>query len=276
MGGVVLGGTLMIDSLVIEPRSIEVKEVRIPLNGLAQEFDGFTICQITDVHHSALVSRAYVKRVVEMAGRLRPDLVVLTGDYIDEGREYMAPVMDTLSELKGRFPTAAVLGNHDYFIDWKYSAEIIRFKGINLLLNTHIVLESEGAKLCIAGVKDYLEDRPDVRAAFSGAPEDATRILLCHHPDFAEYLPPDERVDLVLSGHTHGGQVRIPFTGYAPMVPSSFGQKYSGGIVRLDRNGGPDGTSGTVVYVSRGVGTALLPVRFNCSPELTLIRLESV
>ena len=105
-----------------------------------------------------------------------------------------------------------------------------------------------------------------MKKAFKGVHESIPRVLLTHHPDHCERLPHDERIDLVLSGHTHGGQIRLPF--YAPILPSNYGQKYSGGFVRLAN------PAGALAYVSRGIGMAMLPIRFNCPPELTLIRLE--
>jgi predicted MPP superfamily phosphohydrolase len=105
-------------------------------------------------------------------------------------------------------------------------------------------------------VADFLEDTltPEALRVDPSIP----RILLSHHPDYAEALPANERIDLVISGHTHGGQVRLPF-GLAPVLPSSYGQKYSGGLVKLDR--------ATQVYVSRGIGVSMIPVRFNCPPS---------
>jgi len=274
-GGIVLGGALMVDSFVVEPRKIKVEDVTIGIEGLGPELDGFTICQVTDVHHGVFVGRSYVDEVVDRVRAMAPDLVALTGDYIDDGRSYMVPVIERLATLEGRYGTLAVLGNHDYFIEWRYSADVIRSHGIRLLTNEHVVIEKGGARLCVGGTRDYFEDVPDVRKTFEGAPAGAPRVLLCHHPDYAEFLPPDVRVDLMLSGHTHGGQIRVPFTGYAPVVPSHFGQKYAGGLVTLPARG-PEGMPPTRVYVSRGVGMALIPVRFNCPPELTLLRLRSV
>lgn len=143
--------------------------------------------------------------------------------------------------------------------------KVIRSYGIPLLENRHAIIESGGGALCVAGIKDYLEDFPDAEAALRGVDKETPRILLAHHPDYAEHLPEGVRVGLVLSGHTHGGQVRGPFS-YAPVLPSEFGQKYSGGLVTLT---GRD----TRVYVSRGLGVVGIPVRIHCPPELTLIRL---
>lgn len=265
-GGLLLGGGLMLEGFVVEPRMFETAATAIKIKGLPKPFEGFTICQITDVHHSPVVSIEYIRKVVEEANRLRPDLMVLTGDYIDTGRKYMAPALEAFEGLKSKFGTLAILGNHDYMHGHGYAEDVLASKRIPLLKNSHACIESNGSALCVGGVTDLLEDRPDAKEALKGVDPAVPRILLSHHPDYAEELPKDVRVDLVLSGHTHGGQVRLPF-GLAPVVPSRYGQKYSGGLVRLK--------SGTQVYVSRGIGVSMIPVRLNCPPELTLIKLAA-
>lgn len=265
-GGLLLGSALMVDGFLLEPREFRVEEVPVKIRGLSPEFDGFTICQVTDVHHSPFVRLGYLERVVEKANSLKPDLTVLTGDYIDDAREYVAPAIKALSGLKAERGLLSILGNHDHFTGKAHTVEAIRSHGIPLLENSHSLIESGRGILCVAGVKDYLEDFPDAKAALRGVDNDIPRILLSHHPDYAESLPGDERVDLVVSGHTHGGQIRAPFS-YAPVLPSAYGQKYSGGLVTLKKRE-------TQVYVSRGVGVVMIPVRINCPPELTLIRLS--
>ncbi|MBI1912203.1 MAG: metallophosphoesterase [Deltaproteobacteria bacterium] len=261
--GVLLGGALMLEGFVIEPRKIKVEEVPVKIKGLAPEFNNFTICQITDIHHSPIVGLEYIDNVVKTANNLKPDLTVLTGDYIDEEKKYMEPVIKSLSSLKAKHGIISILGNHDHFIGKEYAAKVIESHNIPLLENAHRLIEKGGSALCIAGVKDFWEDSPDIALALKGVDREIPRVVLSHHPDYSEFVSKQERVDLVLSGHTHGGQVRLPF-GYAPIVPSSYGQKYSGGLVQ-------NGESQT--YVSRGVGVVMIPVRINCPPELTLIRL---
>lgn len=257
----------MVDGFVLEPRELKVEKVDVRIRGLSTEFDGFTVCQVTDVHHSPFVRLGYIERVVEKANSLKPDLTVLTGDYIDDTSEYIAPAIKALSGLKARRGLLSVLGNHDHFTGKARTVEALRSHGIPLLENGHTLIESGGSALCVAGVRDYLEDFPDAASAMKGVDKEIPRILLSHHPDYAEHLPGDERVDLVISGHTHGGQIRAPFS-YAPVLPSAYGQKYSGGLVALE---GRD----TLVYVSRGVGVVGIPARINCPPELTLIRLTA-
>lgn len=265
-GSMLLGGAMLLEGFVVEPRMVDIVETTVRIKGLPPGFIGFRVCQITDIHHSPVISLDYIRSVVEEANRLAPDLVVLTGDYIDTGKKYMAPAIEALSRLKAAHGTVAILGNHDHFIGRGYAEDVIGSHKIPLLRNSHIYLESKGSTLCIAGVADLLEDTPDAKEALKGVDPAIPRLLLSHHPDYAETLPPDERIDLVISGHTHGGQVRLPF-GPAPVVPSKYGQKYSGGLVDLE--------GGRQVYVSRGIGTSMIPVRFNCPPELTLIKLAA-
>lgn len=266
--GLLFGGVALIDGVFLEPRGLKVEDVEVGIRGLPSPFEGFTICQITDIHHSSIVPLDFVVHSVEVANSLNPDLTVLTGDYIDMEKRYMAPVFKALSTLRARHGVISILGNHDYFIGKEYSKEVIRSSRIPLLENSHLLIEKGNGALCVAGVLDFLEDTPDAAAALKGVDKDIPRILLAHHPDFSEHLPKDERIDLVLSGHTHGGQVRLPY-GIAPIVPSRYGQKYSGGLVMLDRR------EGTKVYVSRGVGVVTIPVRLNCPPEITRITLRS-
>jgi len=206
-GGLILGGAVMLDGFVLEPKDIEVQRVDIRIPRLPPAFNGFTICQLTDIHHSPVVGLKYINKVVDKANSLSPDLVALTGDYIDDERKYAAPAIEALARLKARHGVVSILGNHDYFIGESYSREVIRQSRIPLLQNSHIMIRSGGDTLCIAGTRDYLEDKPDARASLKGVPLQVPRVLLSHHPDYSEYLPLDEKVDLVLSGHTHGGQI---------------------------------------------------------------------
>ena len=266
--GIIFGGAALLDGFVIEPKHLVVEAMEIPVEGLPRAFDGFSICQVSDVHHSPFVGLGYIERVVEKANSLAPDLVALTGDYIETDKEYMAPAIKALGNLRARHGTVAVLGNHDYFIGRDFTRDVITSNGITLLENSQRIIEMGGGALCIAGTEDLLEGAPDAGTSLEGVPQEVPRVLLTHHPDYCEELPEDLRVDVVLAGHTHGGQVRIPFS-IAPIVPSRYGQKYSGGLVTLGKGKNP-----ARVYVSRGVGVVTVPVRFNCPPEITLIRLK--
>lgn len=266
-GGAIFCGALAFDSVFVETIRIRVEETVIRIAGLPPDFEGFKICQLTDIHHGMAFDIEYLARCVRQANELAPDLFVLTGDYVESDKRYFPEVVKTLAGLEAKHGAFAILGNHDYYAGAEAAADVFKANGIPLLANRHIVITSGGAKICLAGVKDFVEDSADAAAALKGAPIDAPVILLSHNPDYAESLPLRQRIDLVISGHTHGGQVRLPFSTFAPFVPSLYGQKYTGGLVRLG--------SGTQVYVSRGIGAAILPMRFNCPPELALLRLTA-
>lgn len=269
VGGLALAGgggvALLANSRYYAPRRIVVEEVSVPIEGLSSEFDGFKICQITDIHHGYHVEMEFIDKALEVALRLNPDIYALTGDYASYKTEFADAVIKRLAMLRATYRTVAVLGNHDHWVGWhRHVPALIRKNGIGLLNNTHIILEKGKGRLCIAGVDDLRIGRPDLGKALFGVPADVPRVLLSHNPDLADEKIGEERVDLMISGHTHGGQIRLPFSMYAPYTNSRYGQKYIGGLVK---------TGSTQVYVSRGLGTITIPVRFNCPPEITLLRL---
>lgn len=263
-GAAVIGAAgLITDSIFYEPRHIIVEKRVVALKGLPDAFEGFKICQITDVHHSLFISLDFVRCVVEMANGLKPDLMVLTGDYVDDSPKYIVPAVTALSRLQSPYGVLSILGNHDHMAGAELTKEVLRKCSVPVITNSHRLIEKAGKTICVAGVDDLLEGAQDLKAALEGVPVDIPRILLSHNPDYAETMPKNERVDLVLAGHTHGGQIRLPFS-IAPVTMSRYGQKYTGGLVKLAH---------TQVYVSRGIGVVGLPIRFNCPPEITLITL---
>ncbi|MBI5048225.1 MAG: metallophosphoesterase [Deltaproteobacteria bacterium] len=251
------------DGIFFEPRHVIVEKKTVAINNLPDGFEGFKICQITDVHHSSFVGLGFIEKVVDKANSLKPDLVVLTGDYIDGSRKYIMPAVSALCKLNAPYGALAVLGNHDHWEDAELTKDGFSKYHIPVITNEHRFIEIKDSAICIAGVGDFMEGTQDLKAAFHGVSHDIPRILLSHNPDYAEVMPETERVDLVLSGHTHGGQIKIPFS-IAPVTMSRYGQKYIGGLVKL---------ATTQVYVSRGIGVVGLPIRFNCPPELTLLTL---
>lgn len=263
-GAIAMGAAgLVADGLLLEPRHVVVERKTIAINDLPDAFDGFRICQITDVHHGPFTGLGFIKEVVEKVNSLNPGLVVLTGDYVDHSSKYIVPAVSALCRLKSSNGVLAVLGNHDHWMDANLTQEVFNRYNVPVITNSHKLIEIKDKAICVAGVGDLMEDSQDLKAAFYGVPADIPRILLSHNPDYAESMPASERVDLVLAGHTHGGQVRMPFS-IAPITMSMYGQKYAGGLVR---------SASGQVYVSRGIGVVGLPVRFNCPPEITIITL---
>lgn len=265
-------------SVGIEPRALQVTRRQFGVRGLPKTLDRLTIAQVTDVHLGPWISLAYVREAVEKTNALGVDLICLTGDYVHQDPAYIRPSIAALSRLTSRIGMLAVLGNHDHWEGRERSVAALREFQIPLIDNTRMILTPDrrivpathGVEdgLCIAGVGDYWEDDQDYAAALGDLPAAMPRILLSHNPDVAEdrdFVEPKWRVDLMLCGHTHGGQVRLPGMG-TPVVPSRYGQKYAQGLVA-----GPT----CPVFICRGIGMSLMPVRFGVPPEIAVIELRS-
>jgi uncharacterized protein len=248
----------------LEAKWCRLRRATVTLPNLPRPFEGTTVAFLSDVHHGPFVPRSYVRSIVAMTNALKPDLVLLGGDYCHHGPQYIAPVHEDLGKLEARLGRFAVLGNHDHWDGYKESVEGLEAAGIPLLRNSGVWVEKGSDRLRIGGVGDLWCDKPDVAKALGDATERDASIVLSHNPDVAETLR-DPRVGLMLSGHTHGGQVVVPFYG-APCVPSAYGQKYLHGLVQ-----GPS----CDVFISRGVGTISPPVRLFCRPEVVLLTLTS-
>lgn len=248
----------------IEPRRLKVYRPTVEIPGLPQAFDGLRLAQLTDVHHGPAVGLEYVEQAVELANGLEPDVIALTGDYISVSSAFTAPCMGALGSLRAPLGVHGVLGNHDHWHDPDVTRDEMACAGIIELTNEGRWIERQGQGLYLAGVGDLWEDNQRLEQALERVPHDAAAILLSHNPDYNEHMD-DRRVKLMLAGHTHGGQVRLPLVG-APIHPSDYGQKYLAGIVK-------DGWK--QVYVSRGVGVVGPPVRFRCRPEVTLLTLKA-
>jgi uncharacterized protein len=257
--GTALGGAW---SVLVEPHWLELSRTVVPVRRLPDEFVGFTIGLVSDTHLGPFVRRSMIRSAVDALNDASPDLVVLAGDYVLHSPEFIEPCMEELSRIRGR--VVAVLGNHDHWEDADLTSTLLEeIVGAELLRNRGTWIERGDSTLRIWGVGDLWEDDQILDGV---RPEgyDGPLILISHNPDYAEVIPRGT-ADLILSGHTHGGQVVLPFIG-APMLPSYYGQKYRAGLVW---------NSGTAVYVSRGIGMGSPPIRLNCRPELPLIELAA-
>lgn len=265
-------------AFAIEPYSVEVVQVEVQLRGLPASLDGLTILHLSDPHLGLRPGVANLARAVEIAREVSPDLVLLTGDFVSSQPADLDRGLEALSSLRARYGVFAILGNHDVRTDAAWVAANLSRSGIRVLRDERVPLEVNGTRLWLVGMEDtgYVSRSLDrfrarwerkvgvLSRILEGIPEDEARLLVVHNPDFSEILP-DGRVDLVLAGHTHGGQVRLPLLG-ALWIPSAFGQRFAGGLVKGER---------TTVYVTRGLGTITLPVRFLCRPEITVLRLRA-
>ena len=235
---------------------------RIWLSDLPEEFRGFRILQLTDIHHSLFVPLDQVAAVVELSNRLKPDLVALTGDFVTYSRSSIEPVAEILGGLRARSGVVAVLGNHDFRVGADAVERALRRHRIQVLRNRHRSVQRRGATLYMAGVDDYGYGA-DLGRAMCGIPGDASTILLAHNPRMVTAAA-CRGIALVLSGHTHGGQVNFPL----------LGTVYGRSPEQMRFKMGWDRLGGTQIYVSRGIGTIVLPVRWRCPAEVPLLELE--
>lgn len=244
-----------------EPYMLTIEHKRIQLHRLPKTFDGFRVVQLSDVHHGPFSNPEQIERAVETANRLKPDIIALTGDYISKERHYAAPCAEMLGKLKARYGVYAVLGNHDHWVDAALVTDLFRAEGINVLVNEGMRFEKDGAAFWLAGVDDSMVGLEDISLALAGARKDEMKLLLAHNPIILRRAV-RASVDLVLSGHTHGGQVAIRGE-RASARPSKRVLK------GLWRQGN------TQIYVNRGLGTVVLPIRYGCPPEISLLELRS-
>lgn len=235
----------------------------VTMNGLSPAFEGFRIALLSDIHHSPWIPTTYIRQVVDLTNSLRPNLIALTGDFVDNGKKWVPGCMRELSRLRAPSGVFAVLGNHDHH---QRTAPVVRqglaSAGIGDLTNVGHDIFRGGESLRIGGTGDYWREKQLLDYPLAGIRRPQSVVLLQHNPDYVERID-DDRIGLVLSGHTHGGQCILPLIG-PPILPSRHGQKYASGLCQ-----GPLAQ----VFVTRGVGTTFPPVRFGCPPEVALLTL---
>jgi len=260
------------DAVVLEPNHPKLTKVEIALARLPAALDGFTIAQLSDFHYDPFFSVIPLRAAIEIVNQAHPDLVVLTGDFVTVGmfakipdpkaaRE-AEPCAQLLGGLRSRLGSLAVLGNHDLGADPNLVTDALQSQGIRVLRNRPRVIEQGGARLWFCGL-DSLDGTPRIDLGLSGIPSGEPVIVLVHEPDFADESC-RHPVDLQLSGHSHGGQIWIPGIG-APWLPR-FARKYPRGQYRV---------GAMPLYTNIGIGTINVPVRWNCTPEVTLVTLRA-
>ncbi len=259
-----LGATAMAGTCYgfFEAGWIEVSETTLPLPGLPATFRGTRVVFLTDIHHGPYTDLAYVQNIVRTTNLLEPDLILLGGDYSLRDAKYIAPCLDMLGNLRAPMGVFGVMGNHDAWHGLQQTKDGLRHAGIHELSNDCQIFERGGDRFVLAGVEDLWTGVPHIGDALRTARRDDPVLLLAHNPDYCETLK-DRRVGLVLSGHTHGGQMVFP-GGIAPFVPSWYGDKYLRGVVKAPE---------TTVLVSRGLGTSMLPTRCGSRPEINVVTL---
>lgn len=245
-----------------EAGNVAVDRQTFALPRLPAAFKNTTIAFLADIHHGPYVDLDFVAAVVRTTNLLRPDLIVLGGDYSLRDAKYIAPCLDVFAGLAAPMGVVGVLGNHDYWHGVRETKAAMKAAKVTELTNSGVWFEKAGDRFRVGGVDDLWCGTIDANAALGDATASDSCLLVSHNPDVAETLD-DRRVGLVLSGHTHGGQVAFPGIG-APWTPSKYGQKYLRGRVQAPH---------TQVYVSRGLGMSAVPVRIGSRPEINLITL---
>jgi len=252
--------TLLLAYMFIEPYLIETKEVVIESNQIPADFDGKKIVFLSDIHYGPFFDQLRVNNLVDQVNTLNPDLILMGGDYVDGGSEYINPVFKSLSRLKAPLGVYAVLGNSD---PQYLTLKTIKTSGITYIGNKGVWIEQNGFKIRLGGVGDFNNGNQIQRATIATVNSKDFVILLTHNPDYFPEVD-KKKVDLVLSGHTHGGQVTF-FGFWAPVVRSIYGQRYRTGIIKED---------GTTLIVSNGIGTSVFPVRFFARPQIIVVKLK--
>ena len=255
---------LLVYGGIIEPAMLEVTrhEVRIP--NLPKEFDGMTVVQLSDIHVGVWTRPKHVRRIVQRVNDMHPDMVVLTGDYVNMVASNIEPAGSSLAGIKSKYGVYAVLGNHDYWADAGRMTRSLRKSGIDVLFNEKRRISDGRSHIRMVGLDDAWEGDTDYAKAFDGIPRTEPCIAIAHNPDTVSSIK-DQHVDLLLVGHTHGGLINLPFTGPFLSV-TNLGPKYSAGMFRF---------GDTNMYVSRGMGQGTgSHFRFRCHPEIPVFILR--
>ena len=258
-----------------ERQHLQFKRVDVSLARLPERLAGFTIAHLSDLHYHPRFSADVIRDAIRRVSESSPDLVVFTGDFVtcpyfkEAGFNPITesePCAELISTLAAHFTTVAVLGNHDHCKDAANVAASFSTRGIPILRNEALPLERDSARIWVAGLEDVLESKPNLELALKNTPQGEPVVVLVHEPDYADIVVRSARnfpVDLQLSGHSHGGQVRVP--GLGPIVLPYGARKYPYGL----RQVGP-----MMLYTNPGLGTIRLPIRIDCPPEVTFITLH--
>ena len=248
---------------LVEPHFYRISETDVFIRDLPERFENFRITQLTDIHHSRILGIDQVRHVVDLAHQTRPDMFVLTGDYTTTYRRFIEPCAEALGQLNAPDGVWAVLGNHDHYTDPELTTRALQRRQITVLENANTTLQRGPDSLQLSGIDDWSWNFTDWTSAFSGLKPSTPTILLSHQPSVLD-LEQTQNVALILSGHTHGGQVRLPGLG-APMRFATREMKYDRGLFQRGE---------AQLYVSSGTGVIGLPVRFGVRPEIAVLRLK--
>lgn len=255
---------LFIGYSVWEAYNLKITTIDFVSQDIPESFTGKKIVFVSDLHQDFYFSQKRTADLVQRINGLSPDIIILGGDYVDAKAEYISSCFQELKNLKAKMGVFGVLGNHDYEASAVLTKKAMQEAGIFVLDNKAIWVYSipDNQSIKIGGVEDYLKSFPDFSPAINDVQESDFVILVSHNPDFSMQLK-NNKIDLVLSGHNHGGQVT--FFGKWAYIESPYGQKFRYGLTK---------TGYTSVYTTSGVGTTFLPLRFFAPPEIVEITLK--
>jgi len=246
-----------------ESGNLAPNELRVTVRGLPAGFENVRIAFLTDFHRGVFISQEFVLKGVEMAQALRPDLILLGGDYVDYDPALIVPVMEALGGFNAPLGVFAVQGNRDIRANRILTSRELARQGILEITNRGIWVERNGSKIYLAGFDDATIGSPDIPAGLSDATSGAIILALTHSPALVDRLK-DPRIRLVCCGHTHGGQINLPLIG-PPIIPKGCGN-YAVGLIQ---------SPNAKVFVSAGIGVAYAPLRFRCPPEISMLTLTA-
>ena len=262
---------LAVESTLFEPNRPRIVRREIALRRWPERLNGFTIALLSDFHYDPYFSVHPLKAAIGIVNGLRPDLIALTGDFvstpllssnIEKAASVAEPCAQLLREMQAPHGLWAVMGNHDFYTDPERVTGALTSQGIQVLDNESVPIELGGQRFWLGGVGDVAGGAANLDDTLHAVPSDEATILLAHEPDYADYVA-RHPVDLQLSGHSHGGQIRIPFL--PPLYLPELARKYILGLYKV----GP-----LTLYTNAGLGTVALPIRLNCPPEITLLTLR--
>lgn len=260
---------LAVWSFVIEPDRLTVNDVHLQLNGWPSSFDNLRMVVIGDLHvGSPYIGAEKLRQIVRVVNEKNPDLILIPGDFVIQdvlGGHFVEPetIAENLKGLHARFGVYAVLGNHDRWLNAERVQRALESAGIRVLENDVARIEQGGGVLWLAGLSDLWTSQPDIPGTLGKTTGEGPVIMFTHNPDVFPLIP--SRVILTVAAHTHGGQVNIPLLGRL-IVPSHYGQRYAAGHVIED---------GRHLFVTTGIGTSIIPVRFRVAPEIALLTISA-
>jgi len=259
----IIAGIVFLSYSFFESRWIKITDVEILSADIPESFNGSKIVFISDIHLGPYLSSQRLSGIIGQINDMKPEMIILGGDYVHYRSKYIVPVFNEFSKLRADHGVYAVLGNHDHYADADLTRKMIAKAGINNIDNHSFWVRKGGDSIKIGGVGDLQEGILIPGNTLTGLKKSDFAILVSHQPDYIERVNTD-LIDLTLSGHTHGGQITF-FGWFAPLMGSDYGQKYRYGLVE---------TGKMKSYISSGIGTVIIPFRFFCRPEIVVIHLR--